>query len=101
MSIRFAAPSHAIRNRMEQAEVQAARRLPANDNTARHASKAALRAALRHFATHGLAAAQHARQQAETARQKGDEQTYIWWLEICHALDRRMANELSRQVQTR
>lgn len=99
MSIRFAAPVHAIRNRMDKVEAQAACHFPANDNNARHASKATLRAALRHFANHGLAAAQHARQQAENARDKGDEQTYLWWLDICRALDRRMASELSRQVQ--
>lgn len=99
MSIRFAAPVHSLRNRMDAVEARIACRLPANDNMPRHTSQAALRAALRHFANHGLAAADHARLQAEKASAKGDEQTCLWWLDICRALDRRMANELARQVQ--
>ena len=95
MSIRFAAPAHSLRNRMDKVEAQIACHFPANDNSPKHSSKAALRAALRHFANHGLAAAEHARQQAEKARDKGDEQTYAWWLDICRALDRRMASDLA------
>lgn len=98
MSIRLASPRHSIRNRMDVVEARCACRFPANDNTAKHASKATLRAALRHFSNHGLAAAEHARQQAEKARAKGDEQTYEWWLEICRALDRRMASQLAAAV---
>ncbi len=98
MSIRFAAPHHAIRNRMECVEAQAACRFPANDNNPKHVSEATLRAALRHFANHGLEAADHARAKAEKAQRDGDVQTYLWWLEICRALDRRMAMHLARQV---
>jgi hypothetical protein len=50
------------------------------------------------LAKHGLAAARHARAQAEAARQADDRQAYVWWLEICRALDRRMASELDRQA---
>jgi hypothetical protein len=68
--------------------------LPANDNGGGRATDAMLHAALRHFAEHGLAAAQRARKQAEAAFFAGDRQSYLWWLEICRALDRRMASEL-------
>lgn len=101
MSIRFTAPVHSLRNRMDRVEAQAACHFPANDNSAKHTSEATLRAALRHFGNHGLAAARHARQQAENARDKGDEQTYLWWLDICRALDRRMASGLDRKALCR
>ena len=98
MTIRFAAPKHAIRNRMESTEARGACKLPANDNGAKHTSEPMLHAALKHFAEHGLAAARHARAQAEQARQDGDELTYRWWLEICRALDRRMAQQLDQHA---
>lgn len=100
MSIRFAAPKHAIRNRMESVEAQAASLSAANDNTrsAGPVGETTLHAALRHFAQHGLAAARHARAQAEAARADGDGQAYRWWLDICRALDRRMAGEIDRQA---
>jgi hypothetical protein len=71
---------------------------PANDNTVDRESDALLHAALRHFAEHGLAAASRARKQAETAFFSGDRRGYHWWLEICRALDRRMASEMDDYV---
>lgn len=50
-----------------------------------------LRAALRHFAEHGLGAAREARRQAEQAFFAGDRQAYQWWLGITRTLDRRLA----------
>lgn len=70
-----------------------------NDNDGTTAIDALLHAALRHFAEHGLAAAQRARKQAEAASAAGDRQAYRWWLEICRALDRRMAAELDLSAQ--
>ncbi|MEO1729981.1 MAG: hypothetical protein AAFR64_04515 [Pseudomonadota bacterium] len=55
-----------------------------------------LRAALRHFAQHGLGAARAARAQAEAAFFAGDRQAYEWWLGITRTLDRRLAQEASR-----
>ncbi len=52
-----------------------------------------LRAALRHFAQHGLSAASEARSQAEAAFFAGDRQAYDWWLGITRTLDRRLAQE--------
>ena len=95
MTIRFAAPPDAIRSRLDPRRVHEACGLPANDNGGDRTSDAMLHAALRHFAEHGLAAAHRARKQAEAAFFAGDRQGYQWWLEICRALDRRMAKELA------
>lgn len=66
----------------------------ANDNAARAGHDPVLRDALKHFAQHGLAAAEIARQHAEQAFFSNDRQAYIHWLSICRALDRRMAAAL-------
>ena len=63
-------------------------RLAANDQL--------LRAALRHFAEHGLGAARQARAQAEQAFFSGDRQAYDWWLGITRTLDRRLAAEAAQ-----
>lgn len=62
----------------------------------RRASDQILRAALRHFAQHGLGAAREARAQAEKAFFAGDRQAYDWWLGITRTLDRRLAAEAER-----
>lgn len=95
MTIRSAIPPQAVALRLSARRIGSACALPANDNGAERPSDAMLHAALRHFAEHGLAAALLARKQAEAAFFTGDRQSYRWWLEICRALDRRMANELS------
>ena len=63
----------------------------ANDNAQPFADNAVLRAALRHFAAHGLAAAERARENADSAFFSDDRDAYRHWLSICRALDRRMA----------
>lgn len=111
MPIRFAAPPHALRPRLSPEKARAACGLPANDNgrdgpdtTPQYAPDIApdiamVNAALRHFAEHGLAAAQHARKQAEKSHCEDDQQAFDWWLGICRALDRRMARELDAQLK--
>ncbi|MEE4155425.1 MAG: hypothetical protein V2I27_14805 [Erythrobacter sp.] len=64
----------------------------------RPADELLLRAALRHFAEHGLGAARAARAQAEAAFFAGDRQGYDWWLGITRTLDRRLAAEAERPV---
>lgn len=98
MTIRFAAAKSSNRNRMGAEDLLMVMALPANDNAARHTTEPMMHSALRHFADHGLAAAQHARMKAESAGEAGDEQSYKYWLEICRALDRRMAKELDKQA---
>ena len=95
MSIRFAAASSPLSARMPRELVRAIRMLPANDDHA-PVSKPHMHAALRHFAEHGLAAADHARQQAMKAARAGDRPTFEWWHEVCRALDRRMARKVDR-----
>ncbi|KPP94964.1 hypothetical protein [Erythrobacter sp. HL-111] len=93
--------------------VRRARERAANDNSAaegradarprgsaaparrRAPSEAVLRAALRHFAEHGLGAARAARARAEAAFFAGDRPAYDWWLEITRTLDRRLALEVA------
>ena len=57
------------------------------------ASDQMLRAALRHFAQHGLGAAREARTRAEEAFFAGDRQACDWWLGITRTLDRRLAQQ--------
>ncbi|RZK03624.1 MAG: hypothetical protein EOO76_02260 [Novosphingobium sp.] len=64
----------------------------ANDNVRTPNDDRMLRAALHHFAAHGLGAAEAARENAETAFFAGDREQYRWWLGICRMLDRRMAD---------
>ncbi len=99
MSIRFAAPNSPISARMSRERVRAIHQLPAND-AAEIVGETHLNAALRHFAKHGLAAAQHAREQAIAAAKAGDRQTFEWWLEICRALDRPMARKLNQACES-
>ena len=51
-----------------------------------------LRAALRHFAEHGMAAAARARENAWAAHRRDQPAECTHWLEICRTLDRRMAD---------
>jgi hypothetical protein len=67
----------------------------ANDNCPDFGEDKLLRAALRHFAAHGLGAAEAARANAERAFFAGDRDQYRWWLGICRMLDRRMAEAIA------
>ena len=69
----------------------------ANDNVApgRPAqSDAEIRAALGHFARHHLNAAKDAHARAKRALDEGDEENFLFWANICRALDRRLAGTL-------
>jgi hypothetical protein len=63
----------------------------ANDNTWNLSGDRVVQAALRHFARHGLAAAQVAMDRAEDAFFAGDRDGFRMWSAICRVLDRRMA----------
>jgi hypothetical protein len=89
MPIRFA-PA-VCRTRATKPLLRMVRIHAANDNVLAQPDDAILRAALRHFADHGLAAAEQARHRAEAAFFAGDRDAYRWWLDICRTLDRRMA----------
>jgi hypothetical protein len=98
MSIRFAAPPELLQARLSGDRARAAMTRAHNDNHAAHSDDALLRASLRHFAEHGLAAAGHARRRAEAAWFAGDRDAYTWWLGICRTLDRRLARQLGSEL---
>lgn len=89
MPIRFAPAG--CRTRATKPLLRMVRTHAANDNVLAQPDDATLRAALRHFADYGLAAAEQARHRAEGAFFAGDREAYRWWLDICRTLDRRMA----------
>ncbi|GAB5349366.1 hypothetical protein [Alteriqipengyuania sp. 357] len=71
---------------------------PANDNVlpGRPAQdEAEMRAALGHFARHHMNAAHDAHARATKAFDAGDEENFVFWANICRALDRRLAETLS------
>lgn len=70
--------------------------LPANDNGPEPANDVLLRMALRHFGKHGLGASRLAADQARHAHANGDGDSARHWLEICRALDRRLAARTER-----
>jgi hypothetical protein len=94
MMIRYAATDHGdsyLRNVLGGAIP----RVAVNDNVGSIGDDRMLREALRHFAAHGLGAADAARSNAETAFFAGDSKEYRWWLGICRMLDRRMADAVA------
>jgi len=101
MSIRLAVAKPLRQLRRDHARLQRMRLTCANDNAGAFpklsigsASGNILHAALRHFAAHGISAAQNAANEANAARARGDTEGYIWWHDICHALDRGLARKL-------
>ena len=91
MTIRFAASKTSRSSAIARALSVPVRLDAVNDNGDAICSDRLLKAALRHFAEHGLSAAERARENAETAFFAGSREDYRWWLGICAALDRRMA----------
>jgi hypothetical protein len=73
-------------------------RFPANDNADSAGDDRMLWEALRHFAEHGLHAAQEAAEAARVALEAGDEDGFEWWLSVCRMLDRPLSERLARQA---
>lgn len=104
MSFHFAAARSVAHSPIARALAKKALGRAANDNSGDETSLCGalgsqdlmLKAALRHFAEHGLGAAREARRHAERAFFSGDRQGYAWWLGVCRALDRRLAADLDR-----
>lgn len=98
MTIRYSAALPSVRNYAPAGVANGRGRLPvvraANDNPRDVRNDPVLRAALRHFAAHGLGAAADARNRALAAARVGDHAAYCWWLGLCAKLDRRMAASL-------
>lgn len=99
MSIRYAAARPIAQpvqlTRAAQGRLQAR---AANDNgdAARH--ELVLRAALKHFAAHGLRAAEDAAERAAVAHRTGKGEDMLHWLEICRTLDPRRAARVNARL---
>lgn len=92
MSIRFTAARRGDSSVRRLLGAESTPRAAANDNARDRGNDKMLRAALLHFAAHGLGAAEAARANAENAFFAGDRSQFRWWLGICRILDRRMAD---------
>lgn len=103
MTIRFASASIASAAFVSPEYSRRLRARAANDNLMPRdvTHDILLRDALKHFARHGLRAAEVARQNAERAFFAGDRPAYRHWLEICRALDRRMALACHARIEAR
>jgi hypothetical protein len=102
MTLRFAAARPAaLTSTFARTQVVRIAAQAANDNGDGEQRDAVLRAALKHFAVHGLAAAADARDKARTAHYSGRREDYRHWLGICRTLDRRMAVALSSNLAKR
>jgi len=104
MSVRFASANHPLRRLGWRAAgrglVAPALARAANDNgdaaTAQARFDPLLTEALKHFAVHGLAAAESALGAAEEAQARGDAPAKGHWLAITALFDRRLAARVRR-----
>ena len=101
MSLRFAAARTPAGSPMARVLARKPHARPANDNGDASLPRpqtridGATRAALRLLASDGLAAADVACANAERARHAGDALSCAWWMEVCSALDPRLARRLA------
>lgn len=99
MSLRFAAARPAAYSgfvaRAQQFRIAAT---AVNDNAGSESEDDMVRAALKHFARVGLAAATDARDRAREAHFAGDRAGYLYWLAVCRKLDKRMAMALASNL---
>lgn len=102
MPVHFAAARSANRSPVARALTRGTRPQAQNDNgevaPLRSSIDATMRAALRHFAEHGLDAANEARRRAEQAHFTGDSESCAWWTQVCRTLDRRVARALDDAI---
>lgn len=99
MPLRFAPARTVTRSPIARALARRSLARAANDNGDPGVKDdAVLRAALRHFAAHGLGAAIAALGEAERAKAAGDMQSRDWWMGICRTLDRRLADRAARPI---
>ena len=89
----LATPVHLTRGALGRIAARAA-----NDNADLARQDQVVRDALRHFAAHGLFAAEEAGNRAAAAHRRGDRAELRHWLQICAALDPRRAAALHRKL---
>ena len=88
-------PAHLTRGDLGRIAARAA-----NDNGDLARQDQVVRDALKHFAVHGLNAAEDAAKRARTAHRSGDAAGLRHWLQICAALDPRRAAAMHRKLAT-
>jgi hypothetical protein len=98
MTIRFAGARVKGRSPVSAWRCHSAPMCAANDNNASHLTDETLIAALRHFARHGLAAAEHAGARAVSANRQSDRGECLHWLAVCRKLDQRLAERLCAKL---
>lgn len=99
MTIRFAGARDHANRQIRAWRCHSAPLCAANDNARAVTDKASLISALRHFADHGLAAAERAGDYAAAARHHGDPAACHHWLSVCRQFDRRLADRLAAQLR--
>lgn len=106
MPVHFAAARSTAHSPIARALARKALARAANDNgdgginaVAEASFDHVMRGALRHFAEHGMGAADTARRLAEEAHALGDAAAYKWWLGVCRALDRNLAGRVERRIE--
>lgn len=95
MTIRFAGARAQNSSPLRAWRCRSVKLCAANDNDALRLDETPVAAALRHFARHGLAAAELAAARARVAFQSGDIMSAADWLLICRQLDRRLADRVA------
>lgn len=95
MTIRFAGAKGAGKSPLAAWRCRSVTLCPANDNARADRDHAALAAALRHFAEHGLSAAEKAGSRALLAHEAGDAAQCRQWLSLCRQFDPRLAQRLA------
>jgi hypothetical protein len=95
MTIRFAGASAESTSAIAAWRCRSVALCAANDNIREPLVQTVVGAALRHFARHGLAAAEHAAAQATDALRAGDRDRGMTWLAVCRQFDRRMADAVA------
>lgn len=105
MPVHFAAARSTAHSPIARALARKAHARAANDNgdaamlaAASASFDSVMRAALMHFAEHGMGAAEAAAHQAEEAFHEGDTAAFTWWMGVCRALDRSFATKVERRI---
>ena len=98
MSIRFAPASRGSSSPLARTLKTRRGLVPANDNSGTFGGEKLLGEALRHFAVHGLAAAEAAVDAAADAAARGDAEAQDHWLALTRMFDRRLAARAGREL---
>ncbi|NNC52601.1 MAG: hypothetical protein HKO08_06135 [Erythrobacter sp.] len=101
MSVHFAAARCTTQSPLARALAKRAVAPAANDNADHNAAiDQSLRAALMHFAEHGLDAANDAARKANAAAGSGAVEDYEHWIGICGKLDGKLADKVAAHGMT-